>query len=154
MFWNGGNLKQGGNASLPLGGWTPLEVSRQSFTWYSVYVLLWSIGSIGAVKRTVPSRPSSDKTKSRPPTNRALWFGLHFQLLQRNHTVWFGWHTGRLVRANGTESTRSILVLSNYWVGKDLEKAFTHTHTIIIFVFQISGCRTAPWFTMCALSPP
>ena len=25
---------------------------------------------------------------------------------------------------------------------------------IIIFVFQISGCKTAPWFTMCALSPP
>ena len=25
---------------------------------------------------------------------------------------------------------------------------------IIIFVFQISGCRTAPWFTMRALSPP
>ena len=25
---------------------------------------------------------------------------------------------------------------------------------IIIFVFQISGCQTAPWFTMCALSPP
>ena len=23
---------------------------------------------------------------------------------------------------------------------------------IIIFVFQISGCQTAPWFTMCALS--
>jgi len=25
---------------------------------------------------------------------------------------------------------------------------------IIIFVFQISGCQIAPWFTMCALSPP
>src|SRR6218665_1751737 len=25
---------------------------------------------------------------------------------------------------------------------------------IIIFVFQISGCQTAPCFTMCALSPP
>ena len=25
---------------------------------------------------------------------------------------------------------------------------------IIIFVFQISGCQTAPWFTMCALRPP
>ena len=24
---------------------------------------------------------------------------------------------------------------------------------IIIFMFQISGCQTAPWFTMCALSP-
>jgi len=25
---------------------------------------------------------------------------------------------------------------------------------IIVFVFQISGCQTAPWFTMCAQSPP
>ena len=25
---------------------------------------------------------------------------------------------------------------------------------IIIFVFQISGCQTASWFTVCALSPP
>ena len=25
---------------------------------------------------------------------------------------------------------------------------------IVIFVFQISGCQTAPWFTMCALRPP
>jgi len=25
---------------------------------------------------------------------------------------------------------------------------------ILIFVFQISGCQTAPWFTMCAMRPP
>jgi len=36
FFWEirGGNLKQGGNASLPLGGWTPLIGSP-------LYVLLW-----------------------------------------------------------------------------------------------------------------
>ena len=41
---------------------------------------------------------------------------------------------------------------SEFWVLK--VQQMVARIIIMILVFQISGCQTAPWFTMCALSPP